>query len=161
MTDKQTRRATGSSIAICTLCVRCGPTNCDRASLVQFSCLFSHIFAARRSALGRLLLWQRVAAVCLSRWCVVPKPLSRSLCDLHQVVAQSFQFARTNMNQVARREPPSLRAPGGMAWVRNAENATRQNIIRNRTYGGRFVSDGWAWASCCTLVRITIQLFAR
>jgi len=45
-------------------------------------------FAARRSALGQLLLWRRdCVAVCVSV-CLVPKRLSRSLCDVLEIVAQ-------------------------------------------------------------------------
>jgi len=42
------------------------------------------IFPAQRSAMAK---WM---SVCLSRWCIMPKWLSRSSCDLRKIIAQPF-----------------------------------------------------------------------
>jgi len=51
-------------------------------------------------------------SVCLSR-CNVPEKLSRSSCDLHQIVTQPFWFPRTKYEPSSSRGSPSLRASNG------------------------------------------------
>jgi len=46
--------------------------------------------AARRSALARHLLYYGDVAVCVSVALIMPKRLSRSLCDVYQIAAQPF-----------------------------------------------------------------------
>jgi len=59
-------------------------------SLLLFVCWVRNIFACLHGAYGWHLLWRR-GCVCLSCWClIVPERLSRSACDLHQIVAQIF-----------------------------------------------------------------------
>jgi len=52
-------------------------------------------------------------SVCLSHWCIVPKQLSRSSCDLHHIVTLPYLFSRTKYAPDSSRAPPSLRASNG------------------------------------------------
>jgi len=54
-------------------------------------------------------------SVCLSRGSIVPKRLSRSSCDLHQIVAQPFWFIRTKYEQDNSRGSPLLMASNANA----------------------------------------------
>jgi len=71
---------------------------------------FNHIFAAWTSCVRAAIAVATWLSVCLSRWCIVPKWLSRSSCDLHRIVAQPFYLSCTIYEPDSSSGFPSLRA---------------------------------------------------
>jgi len=71
-----------------------------REILVPYFCAKSYFchFVTQRQCVGWHFLW-RCGCVsvmnCLSRWCIVPKRLSRSSRDLHLIVAQPLYYSHT------------------------------------------------------------------
>jgi len=85
-------------------------------------CLWSQFTVNRRgkrittcSEHGAAFAMATWLSVCLWRWCIVPKRLSRSLCDLHQVVAHHSSFPIPNMNLTVQGDPLTE----GVKWERD------------------------------------------
>jgi len=71
------------------------------------------IFAGRHGVLARHLLWRRGTLCGCLCVCIVPKRLSRSSCDRHQVAAQPFYLSRIKYERDILRGSPLYRASNG------------------------------------------------
>jgi len=114
---------------------------------------------------GAELLLQVMAtwlSVCLSRWCIVPKRLSRSSCDFHQIVAQPFEFFCTEYEPGSSRGSSSLRASNGMAEVRNVENMTCVTAVLTTSLSNAWDANYGGWwfcikcGVCLTVARLSV-----
>jgi len=95
----------------------------------------------------------------LSRWCIVPKQLSRSLCDLHQIEAPAILFSHTKHEPDILRGFHSLKAlnVGNTIWIRYSHSYVATSGEYVRTSVGRHVSYSWGSCifpiNCCTSKR--------